>query len=534
MGAIECVATIADTADHAWDFRGCTDGVPVVDSPAASELQATLTNGASCTAEGVVFDGVDGYVDLDDWEWGGAFTIEAYLKFDNFRDWMKVLDFGDGSHSDNVVLGTKGGGNEIDFAVFQGGEIKSTDSSIWILGEWTHIVVGVAGTTAKVFENGVLVGSKEDGHEPPTVTRGQHWLGRSSWEWAPYFEGTVAYVRMWHGVGLEEEDVQTLYNDQMCEAGECSACTSEGTCGSYGWCALQEGGDGGGSCTAPACGLGKEPNAEEGRCDACEAGKYSSSVSAGSCTSCAGGRYSEVAGSESEDDCEECESGKTSLMGAIECVAGTTIADTADHAWDFRGCTDGVPVVDDADGSELQATLSGGAECSAEGVRLNGISSFVEIDTWEFGGALSIEMYVKHGAFNAWSKVLDFASGDPWDNVVLGNWDSSSGINWGVAHDSTWKAGVEGVGDWELGVWQHIVATVHGADMKVWKDGILVASVSHGYEPRVLTRSRHTLGKYAWAGWGYVLGEIGYLRMWHGAELAAEDVQVLYSERDAR
>jgi hypothetical protein len=216
MGAVECVAgtTIADTADHAWDFRGCTDGVPVVDSPAASELQATLMNGASCTAEGVAFDGVDGYVDLDDWEWGGAFTIEAYLKFDNFRDWMKVLDFGDGSSSDNVVLGTKGGGNEIDFAVFQGGEIKSTDSSIWILGEWTHIVVGVAGTTAKVFENGVLVGSKEDGHEPPTVTRGQHWLGRSSWEWDPYFEGTVAYVRMWHGAELAAEDVQVLYSER--------------------------------------------------------------------------------------------------------------------------------------------------------------------------------------------------------------------------------------------------------------------------------------------------------------------------------
>jgi hypothetical protein len=322
--------------------------------------------------------------------------------------------------------------------------------------------------------------------------------------------------------------VEGSCSDQQCESGECPACKSEGTCGSNGFCSWQGDGDGGGSCTTPACGMGEEPNMGEGRCDACEAGKYSDSVDDGSCAMCAGGKYSESVGSA---DCEECDAGKTSFMGASECVAGT-IKDTADHAWDFRGCTDGVPIVDDADGSELQATLRG-AECSAEGVRLNGFSSFVEIDTWEFGGALSIEMYVKHGAFNHWSKVLDFGSADPLDNVVLANWDSSSGINWAVARGTSW-AGVDGVGDWELGVWQHIVATVQGADMKVWKDGVLVASVSNGYEPRVLTRSRHRLGRFAWANYGYVLGEIGYLRMWHGAGLEEGDVQALYNDRDSR
>jgi hypothetical protein len=277
--------------------------------------------------------------------------------------------------------------------------------------------------------------------------------------------------------------------------------------------------------------MGEEPNMGEGRCDACDAGKDSNSVGDSMCAMCTRGKYSEVVGSATEDDCEECEAGKTSAMGASECVA-ETIKDTADHAWDFRGCTDGLPIVDDADGSELQATLRG-AECSAEGVRLNGFSSFVEIDTWEFGGALSIEMYVKHGAFNDWSRVLDFGSGDPLDNVVLANWDSSSGINWAVARGTSW-AGVDGVGDWELGVWQHIVATVQGADMKVWKDGVLVASVSNGYEPRVLTRSRHRLGRIAWTDFGYVLGEIGYLRMWHGAGLEEGNVQVLYNDRDSR
>jgi hypothetical protein len=34
-------------------------------------------NGATCAAAGVSFDGFDDYVDLEDWEWGGALTVEV-------------------------------------------------------------------------------------------------------------------------------------------------------------------------------------------------------------------------------------------------------------------------------------------------------------------------------------------------------------------------------------------------------------------------------------------------------------------------
>ena len=63
------------TADHSWDFRGCSNDAPIVDS--AGGLGATLMSGATCAADGVSFDGVDDYVDLEDWEWGGALTVEV-------------------------------------------------------------------------------------------------------------------------------------------------------------------------------------------------------------------------------------------------------------------------------------------------------------------------------------------------------------------------------------------------------------------------------------------------------------------------
>jgi hypothetical protein len=212
MGASECFSgTIKDTADHAWDFRGCTDGVPVVDE--ASALEATLMNGVSCTAEGVAFDGVDGYVDLDDWEWGGALAIEVYVRYDSFNKWSRVLDLSSGKNSDNIILSNKDQGPTVSWAVRQGSHDKNLRMGSWDQSVWTHVVVSVMGTTMKVFKNGALVGSTENGHEPLFLTRTQHWLGRSAFG-DPYFEGSIAYVRMWHGVVLEEEDVQALYDER--------------------------------------------------------------------------------------------------------------------------------------------------------------------------------------------------------------------------------------------------------------------------------------------------------------------------------
>jgi hypothetical protein len=216
-GAVECVAgtTIADTADHAWDFRGCADGVPVVDAPEASDLQATLMNGASCTSEGVAFDGVDDYVDLDDWEWGGAFTIEVYVKPERANWNSRVLDFGSGPNSDGVLLQSNDEAtNGFKLAVYRGsaGSWFGLDA-FWVLEGWTHTVITVTGTSVKVYKDGTLAGGSDSFHEPAVLTRTQNWLGRSQWPGDSYLHGSIAYVRMWHGVGLQGEEVEALFNE---------------------------------------------------------------------------------------------------------------------------------------------------------------------------------------------------------------------------------------------------------------------------------------------------------------------------------
>ena len=61
-------------------FR-CTTGVDVVDTYYAS-ITAEAKNGATCSEEGMVFDGNDDYVDVTPWAFGGEPITVEYLKYD--------------------------------------------------------------------------------------------------------------------------------------------------------------------------------------------------------------------------------------------------------------------------------------------------------------------------------------------------------------------------------------------------------------------------------------------------------------------
>ncbi|GMI15688.1 hypothetical protein TrLO_g14047 [Triparma laevis f. longispina] len=80
---------------------------------------------------------------------------------------------------------------------------------------WTHLVFTVSGTTMKVFKNGILVGTKIDGHEPNVVTRTQHTIGafnKTNGLSTYCLDGTVAHLRFWNDRELSAEIVSNLYS----------------------------------------------------------------------------------------------------------------------------------------------------------------------------------------------------------------------------------------------------------------------------------------------------------------------------------
>ena len=75
---------------------GCSDSSTTADLDLKGlnlGLVATATDGALCTAYGMSFDGVDDYVDLTDWSWGGTQSWEVYLKRTVLSSWSRVFEF---------------------------------------------------------------------------------------------------------------------------------------------------------------------------------------------------------------------------------------------------------------------------------------------------------------------------------------------------------------------------------------------------------------------------------------------------------
>ncbi|GMH88521.1 hypothetical protein TL16_g11180 [Triparma laevis f. inornata] len=221
-------------------------GSPVTDS-IAGDLVATPMNGPTCSADGLGLDGSDDWADIDDWEWGGTTSFEVYVKYDSFNDWSK-------------------------------GFLKGN----WDSSTWTHVVVTISGTTMKIYKNGVLIRTEINGHKPIVLTRTQHWLGRSAWSSDGYFDGTIVYLKVWHGVELTESYVASTYlcdsktfgnkltSCEVCPDGKSSTYPNTATCTS---CAAGKYSTGGNACTV--CAAEKyQPSPNSASCITCPAGEY--------------------------------------------------------------------------------------------------------------------------------------------------------------------------------------------------------------------------------------------------------------------
>ena len=67
------------------------------------------------------------------------------------------------------------------------------------------MVVTVDGTTMKRYKDGLHDSDEVGGQEPAALTRAQHWIGRSPWSNHAFFDGTIAYLRFWHGEALDAD-----------------------------------------------------------------------------------------------------------------------------------------------------------------------------------------------------------------------------------------------------------------------------------------------------------------------------------------
>ena len=94
--------------------------------------------------------------------------------------------------------------------------IYASDSGMFVLNEWTHVVVTVGSSgTYSVYRNGALFSQTFGNRVPANAARSQNWLGRSNNamhanQGDANIDATIGYFSMWEGHELSADEVVML------------------------------------------------------------------------------------------------------------------------------------------------------------------------------------------------------------------------------------------------------------------------------------------------------------------------------------
>lgn len=188
-----------------FDLSGAGNHATLYNSPTWSS-----TNGGTFT-----FNGTNQYAQCAAGfaNFTSGLTIFSICNMGTASSWERIIDFGSGAPTDNIVLYRNSTTTTLEFAIINGTttalDIQSTNG---IVNSTIAAYAGTAnGTTAATYRNTTQLSSVASTALPANVTRNNCYIGRSNWVADAYFETTMN-VLMIYNRGLTQAEIsQNFY-----------------------------------------------------------------------------------------------------------------------------------------------------------------------------------------------------------------------------------------------------------------------------------------------------------------------------------
>ncbi|MEC7877323.1 MAG: LamG-like jellyroll fold domain-containing protein, partial [Bacteroidota bacterium] len=222
LGTLNTALIAAQSPIYHFDFRqssstSITDSIGGLTATYVNSPTSTISDGISLA--GGTTDGAGQYVNLQDFEIGGASSFEVYVKFgssvDNFE---RIFDFGNGHSVENIIMGRSGTTSTLQFVNltdYSSGAIPAVDGVGTIVsGELTHLV-GVTQSDGylKFYQDGTLLGTSTTACGTTSKTRTNHYVGRSNYSSRSDTDCNIYYLRVYN-TALTQSDVTSLYTNR--------------------------------------------------------------------------------------------------------------------------------------------------------------------------------------------------------------------------------------------------------------------------------------------------------------------------------
>lgn len=141
----------------------------------------------------------------------GNFTIECWVKATAHTNWSRIIDFGNGGGSNNVLFATSYGNSGMPGLYVEGAQFYA--SSQITLNQWTHLAATLSGNTATIYIDGVASGTMNV-PVPVNVTRNNNYIGKSNWGWGdPAPDASFDDLRIWNVAKTQSEIQASMYKE---------------------------------------------------------------------------------------------------------------------------------------------------------------------------------------------------------------------------------------------------------------------------------------------------------------------------------
>ena len=178
------------------------------------EVQGEMTSDTNIVSnnydEFLELGGTGQYLDAPDgtYDFSNGFSFSSWVKFDDLGNWSRIMDFGNGAGSDNIIIAHPGTSTDITLNVRQGGSAMSISASgVIVTGKWMHIAATISsGYVGKIYINGQLAQTGTV-HLPLTLARTNNYIGRSNWSNDAYFYGGMDDFSLW-SAELSQAEIQ--------------------------------------------------------------------------------------------------------------------------------------------------------------------------------------------------------------------------------------------------------------------------------------------------------------------------------------
>ena len=175
----------------------------------------TRHNGAAFQAgavgQGLYFDGNNDAFTLPSFSMGGEMTISFWGKINQFQDWDTMMDFANGSNSQNLKINMDNSGASVREMIFQ---MKTPNGDrylgepFWVLNKWVHLALTVdKDATISLYRSGIFTGAVTGTDFADEISRSKHWFGKSTHS-SNYTKGMIDEIRFYDRAILPEEALQ--------------------------------------------------------------------------------------------------------------------------------------------------------------------------------------------------------------------------------------------------------------------------------------------------------------------------------------